>query len=165
MRILTALVRQRHQAARCYAAAAELAVQQDSPFLKFANPEPQTFNHLQALGQIPETKASTQTEAWQAVLTVHTPGGLLPWSNIRTLLECQTCARSGNVACIPVTVGSCDSFGCLLQLSSAEQRWQQQRWLSLETLHLHAGDFTPKWLASSFRDDPLCGDSLCGRLD
>ena len=59
MRALVTLARQRRQAARCYAAAAELALQQDSPFLKFANPEPQTFNHLQALGQIPETKART----------------------------------------------------------------------------------------------------------
>ena len=56
MRALAALARRQRQAGRCYAAAAELAVQHDSPFLKFANPEPQTFNHLQALGQIPETK-------------------------------------------------------------------------------------------------------------
>ena len=39
-------------------ASAELAVADQSPFLKFATPVPQQYNNLPALGQIPETKAS-----------------------------------------------------------------------------------------------------------
>ena len=107
MRVLTALVRQRHQAARCYAAATELAVQQESPFLKFANPEPQTFNHLQALGQIPETKASTQTEASRqgCVDCAHTgePSALVQYqdsagvSDVRTFRKCSRCTSNSGV--------------------------------------------------------------------
>lgn len=41
---------------RTYASAAELAVTQDSPFLRFASPEPQPVTYGSILGQIPETQ-------------------------------------------------------------------------------------------------------------
>lgn len=39
-------------------ASAELAVAEPSQYLRFASPVPQPYNHLQALGSIPETKVS-----------------------------------------------------------------------------------------------------------
>lgn len=47
-------------AVRSYASA-ELAVADQTPFLKFATPVPQNYNHLQALGSVPETKVCFQT--------------------------------------------------------------------------------------------------------
>lgn len=41
---------------RAYASAAELAVAQESPFLRFASPEPQPTTYGSILGQIPETQ-------------------------------------------------------------------------------------------------------------
>ena len=41
---------------RAYASAAELAVAQDSPFLRFASPEPHPVSYGSLLGQIPETQ-------------------------------------------------------------------------------------------------------------
>ena len=41
---------------RAYASAAELAVAQDSPFLRFASPEPHPVTYGSVLGQIPETQ-------------------------------------------------------------------------------------------------------------
>lgn len=57
--MLRGLVKSRRKlagAARDYAAAAQLAVNESSPFLRFATPVPQSHNHLQALGSIPDTK-------------------------------------------------------------------------------------------------------------
>ena len=51
----------RHQRAllaagqRVYASAAELAVAEESPFLRFASPEPAPVTYGSVLGQIPET--------------------------------------------------------------------------------------------------------------
>ena len=42
---------------RAYASAAELAVAQDSPYLRFASPEPHPIAYGSLLGQIPETQA------------------------------------------------------------------------------------------------------------
>ena len=42
---------------RAYASAAELAVAQDSPYLRFASPEPHPVSYGSLLGQIPETQA------------------------------------------------------------------------------------------------------------
>ena len=70
MRGLVAGLARRHRHARSYAALAELAVQEDSPFLRFGNPEPQTFNHLQALGQIPETKVRPNTAVSLRALSI-----------------------------------------------------------------------------------------------
>lgn len=42
---------------RSYASAAELAVAQDSPYLRFASPEPHPITYGSLLGQIPETQA------------------------------------------------------------------------------------------------------------
>ena len=58
-RSLVSLVR--HQRAvlaagqRAYASAAELAVAEESPFLRFASPEPAPVTYGSVLGQIPET--------------------------------------------------------------------------------------------------------------
>ena len=57
----------RHQRAllaagqRAYASAAELAVAQESPFLRFASPEPQPVTYGSVLGQIPETQVRVHT--------------------------------------------------------------------------------------------------------
>lgn len=45
-------------AARSFATA-DLAVADQSPFLRFATPVPQPYNHLQAVGSIPETKVKS----------------------------------------------------------------------------------------------------------
>ncbi|CAK0746042.1 hypothetical protein CVIRNUC_001663 [Coccomyxa viridis] len=55
----------RHQRAllaagqRAYASAAELAVAEESPFLRFASPEPAPVTYGSVLGQIPETSVTT----------------------------------------------------------------------------------------------------------
>jgi processing peptidase subunit beta len=59
--MLKGLARNRQRlagAVRSYASA-ELAVADQTPFLKFATPVPQDYNHLQALGSVPETKVTT----------------------------------------------------------------------------------------------------------
>lgn len=60
--MLRGIVKSRQRLAglvRSYASA-ELAVAEPSQYLRFASPVPQPYNHLQALGSIPETKV------WQA---------------------------------------------------------------------------------------------------
>ena len=41
--------------ARSYASG-DVAVSEQSPFLRFATPVPQAYNNIQALGSVPETK-------------------------------------------------------------------------------------------------------------
>jgi hypothetical protein len=63
--------RQRLSSAVRNYASAELAVADQTPFLKFATPVPQAYNHLQALGSIPETKvgSSSVVTHWSLDLT------------------------------------------------------------------------------------------------
>ncbi|KAK9820399.1 hypothetical protein WJX72_009957 [[Myrmecia] bisecta] len=50
--------RQLLQQTRCFAASAEVAVAEDSPFLRFATPVPQAYSHQQLLNTIPDTKVT-----------------------------------------------------------------------------------------------------------
>ena len=85
MRALAAGLARLPRQARSYAAVAELATQEDSPFLRFGNPEPQTFNHLQALGQIPETKVGPGCDAQ-----------LMPYSSSGAVLQAVASCHSNS---------------------------------------------------------------------
>ena len=66
MRALALGLARRHHYVRGYAQlATDLVPQEDSPFLRFGNPDPQTYNHLQALSQIPDTKVQSSAEVWR----------------------------------------------------------------------------------------------------
>ena len=53
---LAQLLRQSGRGLRSYASAAEVAVAEESPFLRFSSPFPQTVSYAQALATVPETK-------------------------------------------------------------------------------------------------------------